>query len=59
MRGFIHVHTFPFSARPGTAAARWTDRFVPGDIATRGFGCFVKRPDITVSRFAINSSEWK
>jgi MiaB/RimO family radical SAM methylthiotransferase len=27
---FIHVHAFPFSARPGTAAARWVDSFVRG-----------------------------
>jgi threonylcarbamoyladenosine tRNA methylthiotransferase MtaB len=30
---FIHIHAFPFSARPGTAAARWTDNFIPGSIA--------------------------
>lgn len=29
---FLHVHAFPFSPRPGTAAARWTERFVPGDV---------------------------
>lgn len=27
--GFIHIHAFPFSARDGTAAARWSDQFVP------------------------------
>ncbi len=27
--GYLHMHVFPFSPRPGTAAARWTDRFVP------------------------------
>jgi threonylcarbamoyladenosine tRNA methylthiotransferase MtaB len=26
--GFVHVHAFPFSPRPGTAAARWGDQFV-------------------------------
>ena len=26
--GFLHMHVFPFSPRPGTAAARWRDRFV-------------------------------
>jgi threonylcarbamoyladenosine tRNA methylthiotransferase MtaB len=26
---FIHIHAFPFSARPGTAAARWINDFVP------------------------------
>jgi len=30
---FIHVHAFAFSPRPGTAAARWTDDFVPGPIS--------------------------
>ncbi|HWE96793.1 MAG TPA: MiaB/RimO family radical SAM methylthiotransferase [Tepidisphaeraceae bacterium] len=28
--GFIHVHAFPYSPRPGTAAARWTKQFVRG-----------------------------
>jgi MiaB/RimO family radical SAM methylthiotransferase len=31
--GFIHVHGFPFSPRPGTAAARWHEQFLPGAIA--------------------------
>ncbi len=26
--GYLHMHVFPFSPREGTAAARWTDRFV-------------------------------
>jgi threonylcarbamoyladenosine tRNA methylthiotransferase MtaB len=26
--GYLHMHVFPFSPRPGTAAARWRDRFV-------------------------------
>ncbi|HEX4793043.1 MAG TPA: MiaB/RimO family radical SAM methylthiotransferase [Humisphaera sp.] len=30
--GFIHVHAFPYSPRPGTAAARWTDQFIYGPI---------------------------
>ena len=30
--GFVHVHAFPYSPRPGTAAARWTDRRVPGPV---------------------------
>ncbi|MDB5354904.1 MAG: mtaB [Phycisphaerales bacterium] len=29
---FIHVHAFPYSPRPGTAAARWTKQFVRGPI---------------------------
>ncbi|HEY1685867.1 MAG TPA: MiaB/RimO family radical SAM methylthiotransferase [Tepidisphaeraceae bacterium] len=33
---FIHVHAFSFSARPGTAAARWEEDFVsPGVSAER------------------------
>lgn len=30
---FLHVHAFPFSPRPGTAAARWTEDFVPNALA--------------------------
>ena len=30
--GLIHVHAFPWSPRPGTAAARWTDQFVRGPV---------------------------
>ncbi|TVQ52177.1 MAG: radical SAM protein [Phycisphaerales bacterium] len=26
--GYLHMHVFPFSPRSGTAAARWTDRFI-------------------------------
>jgi threonylcarbamoyladenosine tRNA methylthiotransferase MtaB len=29
---FIHMHVFPFSPRPGTAAARWQSDFVRGPI---------------------------
>jgi threonylcarbamoyladenosine tRNA methylthiotransferase MtaB len=29
---FIHIHAFPFSPRPGTAAARWDKDFVRGPI---------------------------
>jgi len=29
---FIHIHAFSFSARPGTAAARWTGDFVHGEV---------------------------
>jgi threonylcarbamoyladenosine tRNA methylthiotransferase MtaB len=31
---FIHIHAFPFSPRPRTAAARWTDGFVPSSVVT-------------------------
>jgi tRNA A37 methylthiotransferase MiaB len=30
--GFIHVHAFSFSPRPGTAAARWQKDFVHGSV---------------------------
>ena len=30
--GFIHIHAFPFSPRPGTAAARWKSQFIHGPI---------------------------
>ncbi len=30
--GYLHMHVFPYSARPGTAAARWQDRFVPAHV---------------------------
>jgi threonylcarbamoyladenosine tRNA methylthiotransferase MtaB len=33
--GFIHIHAFPFSARPGTAAARWRADFVSPPITRR------------------------
>jgi len=29
---FVHVHAFPFSPRPGTAAARWKKDFVHGPV---------------------------
>ena len=32
LAGFIHIHAFPFSPRPGTAAARWTRDFVRGPV---------------------------
>ena len=36
---FIHVHAFPFSPRPGTAAARWKGQFVPGKTVNRRMDC--------------------
>lgn len=30
--GFIHIHAFPYSPRPGTAAARWGKQFVHGPV---------------------------
>lgn len=32
---FIHIHAFTYSPRPKTAAARWTQEFVPSDIANQ------------------------
>ena len=32
---FIHIHAFPYSPRPGTAAARWTDHFVRGPVVNQ------------------------
>ncbi len=32
--GFLHMHVFPYSARAGTAAARWREAAVSGDIAS-------------------------
>jgi threonylcarbamoyladenosine tRNA methylthiotransferase MtaB len=29
---FVHIHAFPFSPRPGTAAARWQSSFVRGPV---------------------------
>ncbi len=29
---FCKIHAFPFSPRQGTAAARWSQKFVPGDV---------------------------
>ncbi len=34
--GYLHMHVFPFSAKRGTAAAKWTDSFIsPPIIKTR------------------------
>jgi len=30
--GYLHMHVFPYSARRGTAAARWHDRFVAAPV---------------------------
>lgn len=32
---FIHIHAFPFSPRPGTAAARWDRQFVRGPVVNQ------------------------
>ncbi|HWE02575.1 MAG TPA: MiaB/RimO family radical SAM methylthiotransferase [Tepidisphaeraceae bacterium] len=36
--GFIHVHAFPYSPRPGTAAARWTEQFIRGPVVNERIG---------------------
>ena len=41
--GFIHVHAFSFSPRPGTAAARWTDNFVRGPVVNERIGLLRRR----------------
>ncbi|MHC5114698.1 MAG: MiaB/RimO family radical SAM methylthiotransferase [Planctomycetota bacterium] len=33
--GYLHMHVFPYSARPGTAAARWRDDFVDDAVRKR------------------------
>jgi threonylcarbamoyladenosine tRNA methylthiotransferase MtaB len=33
--GFVHVHAFSYSPRPGTAAARWTENYVRGPVVNR------------------------
>jgi threonylcarbamoyladenosine tRNA methylthiotransferase MtaB len=33
--GFIHTHAFPYSPRPGTAAARWNDQFIHGPVVNQ------------------------
>lgn len=38
---FLHMHVFPYSARPGTAAARWTKQAVPGTIARARVGTLI------------------
>jgi MiaB/RimO family radical SAM methylthiotransferase len=36
--GFLHVHAFPFSPRPATAAARWAKDFVRGTVVNERIG---------------------
>jgi len=42
---FIHVHAFPYSPRPGTAAARWTRDFVRGPIVNDRINLLRQRSD--------------
>ena len=36
---FIHIHVFPFSPRPGTAAARWAGQFIAGRLVNQRMNC--------------------
>jgi tRNA A37 methylthiotransferase MiaB len=49
--GFIHVHAFPYSPRPDTAAARWTKLFVPGAVANERLNLLRSRADDFSLRF--------
>jgi MiaB/RimO family radical SAM methylthiotransferase len=49
--GFIHVHAFPYSPRPDTAAARWTKQFVPGAVANERLNLLRSRADDFSLRF--------
>jgi threonylcarbamoyladenosine tRNA methylthiotransferase MtaB len=40
---FIHIHEFPFSPRPGTAAARWERSFIRGPIVNQRIELLGKR----------------
>jgi threonylcarbamoyladenosine tRNA methylthiotransferase MtaB len=33
--GYLHMHVFPFSPRPGTAASRWRKRFIADTVARK------------------------
>lgn len=41
--GFIHVHAFGFSPRPGTAAARWIEHAVAPPVASRRIAMLMER----------------
>ena len=41
--GFIHVHAFPYSPRPRTAAARWSDQLVRGPVVNDRIGILNRR----------------
>jgi tRNA A37 methylthiotransferase MiaB len=40
---FIHVHAFPYSPRPGTAAARWTREQVRGAVVNERIDLLARR----------------
>ncbi|MCZ6810469.1 MAG: MiaB/RimO family radical SAM methylthiotransferase [Planctomycetota bacterium] len=39
--GYLHMHVFPYSAKRGTAAARWTDRFIPPAVVKARVRCLI------------------
>jgi threonylcarbamoyladenosine tRNA methylthiotransferase MtaB len=43
---FIHIHAFPFSPRPGTAAARWHSSFIRGPIVNQRIDLLRHRADM-------------
>jgi threonylcarbamoyladenosine tRNA methylthiotransferase MtaB len=43
---FIHIHAFPFSPRPGTAASRWTSEFVHNATATERVRELTRRAEV-------------
>lgn len=42
---FVHIHAFPFSPRPGTAAARWESDFVRGPVVGQRLDLLHRRAD--------------
>jgi len=48
---FIHVHAFPFSPRPGTAAARWGAQFVRGPVVNQRIDHLISLADRHSFRF--------
>ena len=42
---FIHIHAFPFSPRPGTAAARWEGQFVRGTVVNERISVLGRRAE--------------
>ena len=49
--GFLHVHAFPYSPRPNTAAARWHEARVPTDVARQRVATLNRHADAQARRF--------
>jgi MiaB/RimO family radical SAM methylthiotransferase len=49
--GFIHVHAFPYSPRPGTAAARWQKDFIRGPVVNERIRRLCELADASSFRF--------